>query len=166
VPELDRAQHGAALQRDLQALRPLAQQAAKAQEEQGLKSGLGLQIQFVGVANVELAFESLGNERNMDQGQQIEVLSVRVEGNTTVANVYVPDGKLDYFEKYVAEYLAAKTNKNGDLIDHRMLLNAISTVRRAELQALWTDEPELLPQDIAERFWWEVWLPVQNPVRK
>ncbi len=166
VPELNRAQHGASLQRDLQALRPLAQQAAKAQKEQGLQSGLGLQIQFVGVANVELGFESLGNERSKDQGQQIEVLSVRVEGNTTVANVYVPDGKLDHFEKYVAEYLAAKTNKNGDLIDHRMLLNAISSVRKAELQALWTDERELLPQDIAEPFWWEVWLPVRGQRNK
>ena len=121
-----------------------------------------MQIQFVGMPNVELAFESLGDERNHDPGQQIEVLSVRAEGNTTVANVYVPDGKLDHFEKYVAEYLAAKKNKNGNLIDHGTLLNAISSIRSAELRALWTDEPELLPQNVAEQFWWEVWLPVRG----
>lgn len=36
------------------------------------------------------------------QPADIEVLSVRSEGNTTVANVYVPDGKR-HFEKYIAE---------------------------------------------------------------
>lgn len=162
VPKLDRAEHGAGLQAQLQALRPLAQQAAAVQKERGLESGLGLQIQFVGMPHVELAFESLGSERNRDPGKQIEVLSVRAQGNVTVANVYVPDGKLEHFEKYVAEYLVAKTNKNGQLIDHGTLLNAISAIRSAELRALWTDEPALLPQDVTEPFWWEVWLPVRG----
>jgi Subtilase family len=162
VPKPDRAQHGAGLQAQLLALRPIANQAVEVQRVQGLQSGLGLQIQFVGMPNVELAFESLGNERNRDPAKQIEVLSVREEGNSTVANVYVPDGKLDHFEKYVAEYLAAKTNRNGDLIAHDTLLNAISSIRRTELRALWTDEPELLPQDATEQFWWEVWLPVRG----
>jgi hypothetical protein len=162
VPKRNRAQHGAALQAQLQALKPLAQTAVQSQKEQGLQSGLGLQIQFVGIPNVDLAFESLGNEHSRDPGKQIEVLSVCTEGNTTVANVYVPDGKLEHFERYVSEYLLEKKNKNGDPIDHSRLLNAISSIRRAELRALWTDEPDLLPQDVAEKFWWEVWLPVRG----
>jgi hypothetical protein len=139
VPKPNRALHGARLQAQLQALRPIAQQAVEVQKEHDFQSGLGLQIQFIGMPNVELAFESLGDERNRDPGQQIEVLSVRADGNTTIANVYVPDGKLDHFEKYVAEYLAAKTNTKGNLIDHGALLNAISSIRSAELRALWTD---------------------------
>lgn len=162
VPKPNRAQHGAMLQAQLQALKPLATQAAEAQREQGLQSGLGLQIQFVGVPNVELAFESLGNERAHDPSQQIEVLSVRAEGNSTVANVYVPDGKLAHFEKYVAEYLAAKRNKNDELIDHGTLLNAVSSIRAAELRALWTDDIALLPSDLDTPFWWEIWLPVRG----
>ena len=162
VPKRNRAEHGAALQAQLLALRPISEQAVEAQTERGLHSGLGLQIQFVGLPDISLAFESLGDERSRDPGKQIEVLSVMTEGNTTVANVFVPDGKLDHFEKYVAEYVAAKVNKNGDLIDHGRLLNAIASIRRAELQALWTDDPALLPQDAAEKFWWEVWLPVRG----
>ena len=162
VPKRNRAEHGAALQAQLLALRPISEQAVEAQTERGLHSGLGLQIQFVGLPDISLAFESLGDERSRDPGKQIEVLSVMTEGNTTVANVFVPDGKLDHFEKYVAEYIAAKVNKNGDLIDHGRLLNAIASIRRAELQALWTDDPALLPQDAAEKFWWEVWLPVRG----
>jgi hypothetical protein len=34
--------------------------------EQGLESGSGLQIQFVGVHDVAMAFESLGSERGRD----------------------------------------------------------------------------------------------------
>lgn len=162
VPKPDRASHGAALRAQLQALKPIAQKAVDAQREQGLQSGLGLQIQFVGVPDIALAFESLGDERSRDPGQRIEVLSVRADGNNTVANVYVPDGKLEHFEKYVAEYLEAKTNRSGDLIDHGKLLNAISSIRSAELRALWTDDPELFPQDVSEQFWWEVWLPVRG----
>ena len=162
VPKRNRGQHGAALQSQLLALRPVSEQAVEAQTERGLQSGLGLQIQFVGLPDVSLAFESLGDERSRDPGKQIEVLSVMTEGDTMIANVFVPDGKLDHFEKYVAEYVAAKVNKNGDLIDHGRLLNAIASIRRAELRALWTDDSALLPQDASEKFWWEVWLPVRG----
>ena len=162
VPRQDRAQHGAALRADLQALMPIAEQAVGRQIEQDLQSGLGLQIQFVGLPNVALAFESLGDERALDPGKQIEVLSVRTDGASTIANVFVPDGKLAHFEKYIAEYLEAKKNKKGKLIDHGTLLNAIASIRKAEIEALWTDDPALLPQDINESFWWEVWLPVRG----
>ena len=162
IPKPDRAQHGAVLYAQLLALKPIATQVIEVQKKQDLQSGLGLQIEFVGLPGVALAFESLGNERGTDPRKQIEVLSVKTDGDSTYANVFVPDGKLEHFEKYVTEYLAAKTNKSGDLIDHGTLLNAIASIRSAELQALWTDEPELLPQDLTEPFWWEVWLPVRG----
>ena len=162
VPLQNRATHGASLQAQLLVLAPVAHRTASRQVELGLESGLGLQIQFVGLPDVALAFESLGDERNHDPGQRIEVLSVKAEDRSTVANVYVPDGKLEHFEKYVVDYLAAKRNKNDDLIDHGKLLNAIASIRSAELRALWTDELELLPSDLTEPFWWEVWLPVRD----
>lgn len=162
VPAPDRAHHGAALKGQLQALKPIAQQMAEAQREQDLESGLGLQIQFVGVQDVALAFESLGNERGRDAKKQIEILSVTSEGGVTHANVFVPDGKLAHFEKYVEDYLAERKKANGVSNDHHALLNTISAIRSAELRALWTDDPELFPEDADQRFWWEVWLPVRG----
>lgn len=162
VPVLDRAQHGNALKAQLLALQPLAQQAVAAQQEQGLESGLGLQVQFVGQPDVALAFESLGYELGKDARKKIEVLSVRVDGDTTYANVFVPDGKLAHFERYVEDYLAERRNVKGHALDHHALLNTISAIRRAEIRALWTDDPALLPQDTAEAIWWEVWLPVRG----
>lgn len=157
VPELPRQQHGQALRTQLEALKPVAAETTRVQAERQLESGLGLQIEFAGQPDVELAFESLGNEP-----KKIELLSVRREDNRTFANVFVPDGQLAHFEKYVAEYLAEKKDRNGKPIDHRALLNTIESIRAAELRALWTDDPALLPQDPATPFWWEVWLPVRG----
>lgn len=159
---LDRAQHGNALKAQLLALRPLAQHAVAAQQAQGLESGLGLQVQFVGQPDAALAFESLGSELGKDAQRKIELLSVRVDGGTISANVFVPDGKLAHFEKYVEDYLAERKKVNGDALDHLALLNTISAIRRAEVRALWTDDPALLPLDTSEAIWWEVWLPVRG----
>lgn len=157
VPNLPRAEHGASLQAQLTALRPIAETAIARQQEQNLEAGLGIQIQFIGQPDVELAFASLSND-----AQKIELLSVRQDGNHTVANVFVPDGKLTHFEKCVTEYLQEKKDKNGNPRDHKALLNTISEIRAAELRALWTDDPGLLPIDRLEEFWWEVWLPVRG----
>lgn len=153
VPEQSRNQHGASLLAQLETVKPIVEQASQAQQNLGLESGLGLQIQFEGGFDVELAFESLGNET-----KHIELLSVRKDGDSTIANVYVPDGKLDHFEKYITEYLQEKKNKKGNPIDHRNLIDTISAIRAAELRALWTDDLDVLPENKNEQFWWEVWL--------
>lgn len=157
LPPLDRQRHGSALKRQLSALRLTAENVAQRQQQYDLKSGLGLQIEFVGFPNVALAFESLHNVP-----QHIELLSVKSDGNTTSANVFVPDGKLAHFEKYIAEYLAERKNVRGDPIDHKALINTISIIRSAELRALWTDDLAQLPLDVDYKFWWEVWLPVRT----
>ncbi len=161
-PWLDPQQHGVVLRAQLDALRVVAAQAAVAQQGARLQGGIGLQIQFVGIPGIELAFESLSNERGRDHSKHIDVLSVRVDGNTTTANVFVPDGRLSHFEKYVTEYLQGKRNVNNELIDHSSLFNTVAAIRAAEIQALWTDDPASLPEDDTEVFWWEAWLPVRG----
>ncbi len=156
-PELNRTQHGASLQTQLEALKPIADWAAASQQVMGLEGGVGLQIQFQSQPGIALAFESLANDT-----QHIELLSIRDEGEYTYANVFVPDGKLAHFEKYVTSYLEeeSKTGKPR----HQALLDTIESIRSAELRALWTDDPALLPQNPDEAFWWEVWLPERgNP---
>lgn len=157
LPELNRSQHGTTLQAQLLAMKEAAQESAIKQSEIGLESGLGLQIQFRSQPDVELAYESLHNEPT-----RIELLSIHTEGEYTFANVFVPEGELGHFEKYVIEYLEEKKDRNGKPIDHKALLNTIESIRTAELRALWTDDPDLLPENPDEVFWWEVWLPVRG----
>ena len=102
LPDLPRQQHGNALRRQLAELRPLAAASAAVQREHGLESGFGLQIEFVSQPNIELAFQSLAEERGKDGSKKIELLSIRSDGERTYANVFVPECKLDHFENYVA----------------------------------------------------------------
>lgn len=157
VPVLPRQEHGTSLRDQIQNLKPEAAHAAQVQTHLRLESGLGLQVQFSSQPDVELAFESLANAP-----KRIELLSVRHEGNQTFANVFVPDGELAHFEKYIADYLEEKTDSRGRARDHRKLLDAIDSIRAAGVRALWTDDLELLPADLTLPFWWEVWLPVRG----
>lgn len=157
IPAQPRQLHGASLQGQIDKLKPAAVEAARVQQDLQLESGLGLQIQFTSQPDVALAFESLANAT-----KRIELLSVRQEGNRTLANVFVPDGGLAHFEQYVADYLAEKKGSKGQALDHRKLLDAIESIRAAEIKGLWTDDPDLLPADPSTAFWWEVWLPVRG----
>ncbi|WP_162049657.1 S8 family peptidase [Fluviibacter phosphoraccumulans] len=156
VPELDRAQHGSSLVQQLALLQPLAETAKERQKEIGLEAGLGIQIQFVSRPDADLAFEKLAAE---GKGKGIELLSVQEsDGRAVIANVFVPDGQLQHFERMVTDYLAERTDSIGRSRDNKKLLNTIGSIRASAIQGLWTDSPELLPTDAEEQFWWEVWL--------
>lgn len=157
IPKLQRQQHGRALARQLGLLKVISQEVVASQRAQEVtESGLGMQIQFVSQPNVELAFQSLSQERSKDRRNNIELLSVHRENELVFANVFVPDGKLGHFEKYISDYLGEK-NK-----DHRLLIDTIATIRATELRTLWTDAPEAFPQNPDDAIWWEVWLPVRG----
>lgn len=156
VPDLNRQQHGTALMAQLNALRPLAEQARQQQQQIGLQAGLGLQIQFLSVPEAGLAFERLAAE---GRGKGIELLSVQErDGTTFLANVFVPDGQLQHFEVLVTDYLEARTDRRGRPRDRKALINTIGEIRAAAIRGLWTDEEQLLPEDENAAFWWEVWI--------
>lgn len=157
IPERDRVQHGGALLRQIDELKPHADQAQSAQQDSGIAQGWGIQVEFESFPDIELAFESLARERS-----GIELDNVRHEDNRTHATVFVPDGKLDHFERLIRDYLTERQDSLGRSLDHRRLLNTIRQIRAASLRALWTDDPVLFPQSQEETFWWEVWLPVRQ----
>ena len=122
-----------------------------------MDEGLGLQIEFESFPGVELAFESLARERS-----GIELLNVRQVGDLTHATVFVPDGRLDHFERLVRDYMEEKRDRAGHARDNRRLVDAIRRIRAATLRALWTDAEEEFPTKYEGRLWWEVWLPVRT----
>ena len=157
IPKRDRQTHATALRGQLEEVRATAETAADAQRESGMEEGLGLQVEFESFPELESAFESLAREN-----QGIELLNVRHEGEVTLATVFVPDGKLDHFEKLIVAYLEHRKNKLGHATDHRRLLDAIRQIRAASLRALWTDDDEAFPATEDDPVWWEVWLPVRG----
>jgi len=155
VPPRNRARHGRSLMRQLASLEPGFEAVRQSRDESGLDIGIGLQVEFSGFPDIELAFESLARER-----MGIELLNVRYEGATTFATILVPDGKLAHFERLIQAYLDENTDRNGRPIDNRRLVDAIREIRAASLRALWTDEEELFPPSDTQALWWEVWLQV------
>ena len=162
IPPRNRQQHGGRLLQQLESLKPDVEQARSAQESAGLEKGFGLQVEFESFPDIELAFESLAKERS-----GIELLNVRHEKELTLATVFVPDGKLHVLENLVTAYL----DESKDIINEKKgtrkpknhkLLDAIRNIRVASIRALWTDDPEVLPQSDDEILWWEVWLPVRG----
>jgi hypothetical protein len=93
-PTRNRVSHGNNLLGKVRALATNFEKATEAQLAFGLEDGFGLQIEFEGFADVELAFESLARENS-----GIELRNVKDEGDKTLATVFVPDGKLLHFEK-------------------------------------------------------------------
>ncbi|GGD61732.1 S8 family peptidase [Lacimicrobium alkaliphilum] len=156
VPGRDRNAHGDALLGKLRQLTPVLAEATEQQRQAGIDEGFGLQVEFESFPDVELAFESLARERS-----GIELRNVRQHGNKTLATVFVPDGKLGVFEKLITDYLDENQDKKSGPA-HSKLLNAISEIRAATLQALWTDSVDSMPTADDEQLWWEVWLPTRG----
>ncbi len=156
IPERDRQMHGGALLNKVQQLETTLTQAAQVQRDAGMDEGFGLQVEFESFPDIELAFESLSRENS-----GIELRNVRYCENKVFATVFVPEGKLTFFEGLILAYLdEGKDTEKGP--KNRKLLNAIAEIRAATLQSLWTDTAESMPVSDNETLWWEVWLPVKN----
>lgn len=157
IPAQNRQQHGNALLGQLQQIEERQAALAQEAEAQELESVNGIQVEFESFPGIELAVESLADAR-----QKIELLNVIRRNDRTFATIFVPEGKLSAIESKLHAYLEETKDRIGRARDNRTLINAIQAFRAAALEALWTDDWELLPGNPEEVFWWEVWLPVRR----
>ena len=157
-PNLDRQTHGRALLDQLTDLKSRTEQITEVQRGVGIDAGFGIQVEFKSQPKVEMAFESLSRDR-----QGIELLNVRHEEDITYATVFIPEGKLETFEKIVGDYLAEKRSNDGKRsLDHKALIDTIQEIRAATFDALWTDDTSVLRIDEDQLIWWEIWLPIRE----
>lgn len=157
IPPRDRQQHGRALMAQLQQVATDQQRMSQDAAVYDLESPIGIQIEFKSFPGIELAVESLADARS-----GIELTNLRQSGETILATVFVPDGKLTRIESKLTDYLGYKKDRNGKPRDNRVLIDAIASFRAAALEALWTDAADQFPRDDQEGLWWEVWLPVRD----
>ena len=151
IPGRNRAEHGSNLQSQLNELPSSDEIIVNDPLEPRSGEGSGIQVEFESFPEIDLAFESLARERS-----GIELLNVRHIGNTTFATVFLPDGKLSIFERFIEDYLAEKRDSIGRARDHQRLIDAIRYIRAATVKALWTDGE--FPTDERCEFWWEAWI--------
>lgn len=154
VQAKDRQQHAGVLRAQLAQVAVAQQQRVAEQQEANVQSAIGIQVEFESEQGVAMAAESLARDHH-----GIELLNVRKQGTQIFATVFVPQGKLDHFEKLITEYAERKTDKNGKPLDHQSLVDAISALRVATFESLWTDAADALPSGPDQAIWWEAWLP-------
>ncbi len=152
VPQRQRETHG---QRLLQQFATIREQATTAVEEQravGIDAKNGIYLQFESDPDFDLKTESLEVWRS-----GIELLSEHTIDNHTLATVFVPEGKLDILVNKCAAYLDPAKDSPTGKPRNESLVASVASIRKAALDALWTDTPETMP-DEGESAWWEVWL--------
>lgn len=162
LPRRGRAAHARQLIEELAEIAPQAQQRAEEQRAQGIDAGIGIYLVFESEPDFELKFESLEFTRS-----GIELCAVRrLPDNRMQATVFVPDGKLGFFLRRIEAYRDTDTPPRKDGITrpkNQDLVDSISHIRLAALEALWTDDPHLYPE-AEQAITWEVWLRRSNEV--
>lgn len=144
LPTRNRQQHAQGLFEKLARIRREADELNQQRTAFGVDSQTGIYLEFESEPDFDLKFESL---ENLKQG--IELLSVKTLNTKILVTVFVPEGKLNHFERVLTAYRDRERNK--DLVD------GVSDIHLAVLDALWTDSQDILPTT-DEPIWWEVWL--------
>lgn len=157
LPARQRAEYAQDLLSKLERIAPQANARAEEQRAVGLDAGLGIYLTFESEPNFSLKFESLDLTKS-----GIDLCNVKtLADNRMQATVYVPEGKLELFLKKIATYRDENTTprsersvarpKNQDLVE------SISNIQLAALEALWTEDTLPFPNREAT-VTWEVWL--------
>jgi hypothetical protein len=147
-PSRNRVSHGSYLRQRFTAMRNRAIELGHERVAYGLAADESICIEFVGEAGCDLAVRSLENAR-----QGIELLVARERDNIVSATVYVPPGQVDYFIRRIEQYIEEDTKAGRP--KHQKLVEGISDVRLALLEAFWSDALTLMPRSGVE-VWWEV----------
>lgn len=149
-PQRNRQSHAEQLLDQLASIQEEESNVVSQQKAIGLDAGWGLYISFESEPEFDLKFGSLEFQRS-----GIELCAIKQSERKTMATVFVPEGKLSYFLKKISQYKDENTPKDNPR--HKDLIEGISAIKLAALEALWTDDPELFP-DADDGIWWEVWL--------
>lgn len=153
IPHRDRVSHSQRLINTFQRIWEEVKQRTQEREAVSLTSKDGTYLEFSSQIGNDLITKSLEDIR-----QGVRLLNIRQtgEGETqkTLATVYVPAGKEKHFITKIQKYQKEDTQKGRPRNEN--LVNSIEDVKLAFLDALWTDSPELIPQN--NPAWCEVWL--------
>lgn len=149
-PPRNRQEHAAYLRGQLDDAWRQADAATPAVVESTRK---GAYIEFAGKPGSPLKFESL---EYRPSGIRLCNVHEEVRNNQvcTLATVYVPNDKRNFFLKRLEAYAASA---EADKAKNEPLINSISSIRYAVLESFWrVDERDQIPGDHPE--WVEVWL--------
>lgn len=148
----NREAHAKKLLNQLKKAEQAAEARIAAQKELSKVDGLGIYLTFESEPDFELKFDSLEF-----QPSGIQLCAVkRLSNNRIQATVFVPDGKLKRFIDKISKY-EEDVSRSAAKAREQDLIESISDIKLAALEAFWTDDPNLFP-DLDADLYWEVWL--------
>lgn len=148
VPPQDRLAHGQRLSARYAEI-VAHYEERRAQAEPPITEDIGIYVEIIGAPGVKLPLDSLDT-------RDFKLRSCRIQGNSEVALVFVPESRRHAFQDKVTRYLERDTRTGQP--QHRPLIDSIAEIRLAELRDFWTDDGELFPSDPDQPIWWELWL--------
>jgi len=150
TPQRDRQSHAQRLLNQVEEIQQQESELIQQQKAFGLEVNNGIYLAFESEQGFELKFQSLDF-----QTSGIELCTVKEVDKQIIATVFVPEGKLTHFLKKITQYKEENSPKGNP--KNKDLVEGINAIKLAALEALWTDDLELLPVD-NDSIWWEVWL--------
>lgn len=155
VPAQTREKHATDLWKQARVISREMAAAIALQEESESLLDKGLIVEFE-------SFEDIGNvfeEKSFGHGN--ELLNIRKDANKTFASVFIKNDCLKNFEKKINAYFEERKRTDGRPNDNRLLIDTISSFKKATVKALWTDTVPM-PEKEKDLFCWEVWLTVRG----
>ena len=157
VPGRQRTSHGTRILQQLEESWRQFQSLQSDRQAVSTPSTEGFYIEFRSSAGFDLITKSLEDIR-----QGIRLMNVRSIGENedviTIATVYIPAGKEQFFISKLEAYLNQDTKKGNP--QNAPLVNSIEDVKLAIFESFWRDSPELAPG--TDPKWCEVWLRSEN----
>lgn len=160
LPLRGRSAHGNKI---LQSLENSWRQFQGIQSQRGAVSATtrdGIYLEFRSRAGFDLVTKSLEDIR-----QGVRLLNIKsileYDQVITIATVYIPAGKENFFISKVQAYLNEETIKGNP--KNAPLVDSIEDVTLAIFESFWQDKPHLIPEDSPE--WCEVWLRTEDENR-
>jgi Subtilase family len=147
----------------LQQFQQIWKDRAATEEErtaEGIASSKGTYIQFTSALDFDLVTKSL---ESISNGIRLLNIQEYIVGDQKQikALVFIPHGKENYFVKKIEKYRTENVNEEPDAKPkNAKLVNSIEDVNVALLEGLWTDNKNLIPNEIAK--WCEVWLNIKE----
>jgi len=130
---------------------------------EGIVKDDAVYVEFVSEWGYELKFESLHQDIS---DPLFQILNIRETQRADAddkeqvqyhVTVMMREGGVSKFIQKVEQYLDPNKDTKSQKPANAPLINNISEIRKATLQAFWTDAPEIPFPEENQRVWWEVW---------
>ena len=160
VSQKDRHSHGNTLMRQLLQIEAVSPgQIIDQIDNQSNRYNEGILLQVNSFIGEPLKAEALESSKT-----NIELRNIKknLESNELTATLFLPNVDITFLKEKISNYTNDVKSNKGIRQFNNDLFNSIQNIGLATFYSLWNDDFRVLPNNVDEKIWWEVWLPVED----